>query len=1373
MRTGHLLASLPHSQFPGRDMLNHEMIAILAAHGLRIQKEQSFVLAGAEDLGALLPKLRLTKEGDEAFILIRPYIHSMAIYLRFEETKIKIVVFESQNWGWRYYPTRLIFRLLNDFFDAPDLILSGSELQNQDYQEGCTEYSLKFLDYCVQEGAGFFKDYAQKINCQPLTFGALTIYQLHQGGLPECLEELAMARNPKWFRTYQTEQLEKLDYLLTNYMNETQQLNPAKIAETVLTMQGYNLPAINSFAEKHPYDIELFKTDSTIHFQFKFDSKEAYYYGNFLLYSGVLYPLQIDTQQQQKSLFDGIHGFHLTQSSANFSLELKIDSQERMDAGLTQLWQQREQLYLSHMRQIGALTALLAELKMSLDLDAICQNGTGGFTQQEVQLALRGLFYERKEIYVPGIHMLAGAEACFSLNELQAQGYKHLAFSFQANNQHQIALWINLGTSSHQIHCYDSLSSESLTQEMRNRLQQLLSLTANDYIEQKEGLFESQMDDWSCGAHVFATIARLAGFRNPILDCKNLEVKQTARILYKYYKTQETLEFAQEEEREAYALKTKILLAQIEHYRQEQGYYLSNTENKIQDIFKPLADFLQISCWGNLDRRALQASGEQTGRAMEASSSTSGLSIASLCHNYPKEDQAGCLILKMASLPGNPQANQWRNLFDLIQLSQQARMDKKILDLAQMLAGELLQLMREGLMLKERLATILWQILLEDKQMLEATIHIIYQEDEQHYLAGINENYPALQPELVIYNLIEYLINDCLDDAKPLLEYQRRQQIERAAALRARHELTEQLQNHLLYLEIPVEEISTILQGQLITTAKYQLFLAIDKPLFDTLDCLNKLAFTSLLARLKPPLDAGLIKEAIQFLNFNDAQVYRLWKNWLSRLIVQGRAEENLTVCFSHKALFVFKEKFITRSQAVKLTLNELDYLINGEGFNWLIKGWLPLHQLIDLDVTKRQLLLLPQGLSALNNNWLSIEDVNHIDCLRLQIILEPNGIELLQKGFLAAQEINKLSSMQLAFLLHPQGFFNSFKKNSITLEQISSLSATSLEPTLTPLEIYNLIRGHISPLFISAQYGQIKMVAALLEHGAKVNVRHPQSYPPLYIAAQNGHLEIVNLLITHGAHVNACLPDGINALYAAAKQGQLRIVNHLLAHGAKINAALTNGCTALYVAIQEKQIHVAQALLDQGAAVNIIHTRNCATPLFIATQLGLVNIVKCLLEKGANLEAPLIQSVKELKRYARTQNPAIQRRFQLFIQAKLEDGAHPEAIPITPYQMACINDNQYIQHLLSKRGAKPQPNKSQVVYLMDLYLQAKSHTLFSQGKRCNTLVKKREHHDLNFLVNCLDRVEAGKKSIAKRRNEAPSSREESDEPIVATYNHS
>lgn len=238
---------LPHRQVANPAMLNHEDIALLAESLLEANEKQSFVLAGAEDLRALLPKLMLCSDGDEAFILIRPFIHSMGLYLHFEAGKVQALLFDSQNYGWRYYPSRLIAEVLSGFFENIRIIFSGSELQSKEVQEGCTEYSLAFLQYCLKHGKLLFKNYAKPEQCHSIEqTSLLEVEQLNEEAFPEELKSIAMAKQPDWHSIVREQYLAQLERLLEDegYNSLDENTFITKIMKKVMTMQGvYQAPS--------------------------------------------------------------------------------------------------------------------------------------------------------------------------------------------------------------------------------------------------------------------------------------------------------------------------------------------------------------------------------------------------------------------------------------------------------------------------------------------------------------------------------------------------------------------------------------------------------------------------------------------------------------------------------------------------------------------------------------------------------------------------------------------------------------------------------------------------------------------------------------------------------------------------------------------------------------------------------------------------------------------------------------------------------------------------------------------------------------------------------------------------------------------------
>ena len=224
---------------------------------------------------------------------------------------------------------------------------------------------------------------------------------------------------------------------------------------------------------------------------------------------------------------------------------------------------------------------------------------------------------------------------------------------------------------------------------------------------------------------------------------------------------------------------------------------------------------------------------------------------------------------------------------------------------------------------------------------------------------------------------------------------------------------------------------------------------------------------------------------------------------------------------------------------------------------------------------------------------------------------------------------------------------------------------------TRIPAIIERLLKAGVDPNSVStegetalmtvARTGVVEAAKVLLDHGAKVDAReewHGQT--ALMWAVDEQHPAMAKELIAHGADVNAVsninkwerqvtseprdkwLPlGGLTPLLFAARQGCVECANVLLEGGAKINTTDPDGISPVLLAIINGHYDVAGFLLNKGADPNLaddtgrtalfsavdfntMPADNRPAPKVIDNQISSLDLIKLLLDKGANVNAQL-----------------------------------------------------------------------------------------------------------------------------------------------------
>lgn len=174
------------------------------------------------------------------------------------------------------------------------------------------------------------------------------------------------------------------------------------------------------------------------------------------------------------------------------------------------------------------------------------------------------------------------------------------------------------------------------------------------------------------------------------------------------------------------------------------------------------------------------------------------------------------------------------------------------------------------------------------------------------------------------------------------------------------------------------------------------------------------------------------------------------------------------------------------------------------------------------------------------------------------------------------------------------------------------------------------------SPLILATMNNRNDIVKKLCDYG-KINIDciDDEGYTALYYAVENNNYENVEALLKTGSNYNIILQNGDTAMSYACMMEYTKIVRLLYDYGdtvpnnylglsnkrKKIEKPKKNITPDIFLlSIKNNNKDDILKYLDQGYNINQRYSPHYITPIMYATELGNLEIIKLLCEKGADI---------------------------------------------------------------------------------------------------------------------------------------------------------
>jgi uncharacterized protein len=193
------------------------------------------------------------------------------------------------------------------------------------------------------------------------------------------------------------------------------------------------------------------------------------------------------------------------------------------------------------------------------------------------------------------------------------------------------------------------------------------------------------------------------------------------------------------------------------------------------------------------------------------------------------------------------------------------------------------------------------------------------------------------------------------------------------------------------------------------------------------------------------------------------------------------------------------------------------------------------------------------------------------------------------------------------------------------------------------------LLEHFVDPLTVCDEYNALHaashegwpaVVKLLVDNGVRVDCRADWLRTSLHISAGQEKTPVVSMLIDNGADIEARDLNGDTALHYGILTGNTDVVKVFLDAGSRTDVVNTDGFTAMHLAANVNDARVMLMLCNRGVNIEMRQLVSQQTPLIYAAVRGNGNVVQCLAEARASVNAQDITGNTALHYCVRSRNP-------------------------------------------------------------------------------------------------------------------------------------